>query len=74
MYNILTNRVRAKFEKYCGIDHIIVNKGMCTQVQPTLKYSIRPVKVNFLSFRQLGEPIMLQVQVAGCTLVQLQAL
>ena len=29
---------------------------MCTQVQPTLipfQYTIRPVKVNFLSFRQL---------------------
>jgi len=33
------------------------------------QYSIRPVKVNFLSFRQPGEPIMLQVQAAGCTSV-----
>ena len=39
-----------------------------------LQCNNRPVKVNFFSFRQLGEPIMLQVQAAGCTSVQPQAL
>jgi len=41
-------------------------------VQPTLILLVsriiivRPIKVNFLSFRLLGEAIMLQVQAASC--------
>jgi len=63
-----------------------LQQRMCTQVQPTLillvSYRslegkpIRPNEINFLSFRLLGEAIilMLQVQAAIATLLQLHAL